>query len=65
VWTPLNPAERSTEEIEQFGSGVPYGRPAQPDEIAPAFVYLASGADSGYVTGETIALLGGKITAGS
>jgi NAD(P)-dependent dehydrogenase (short-subunit alcohol dehydrogenase family) len=65
VWTPLNPAERSTEEIEKFGSGVPYGRPAQPDEIAPAYVYLASGADSGYVTGETIALLGGKITAGS
>jgi NAD(P)-dependent dehydrogenase (short-subunit alcohol dehydrogenase family) len=65
VWTPLNPAERSTEEIEKFGSGVPYGRPAQPDEIAPAYVYLASGADSGYVTGETIALLGGKITSGS
>jgi NAD(P)-dependent dehydrogenase (short-subunit alcohol dehydrogenase family) len=59
VWTPLNPAERSDEEIEKFGSKVPYGRPAQPDEIAPAFVYFASAADSGYVTGETITLLGG------
>jgi NAD(P)-dependent dehydrogenase (short-subunit alcohol dehydrogenase family) len=59
VWTPLNPAERSDEEIEKFGAKVPYGRPAQPDEIAPAFVYFASAADSGYVTGETITLLGG------
>lgn len=65
VWTPLNPAERSDDEIKKFGAGVPFGRPAQPEEIAPAFVYLASRADSGYVTGETIALLGGKITAGS
>ncbi|NGX15027.1 SDR family oxidoreductase [Wenzhouxiangella sp. XN24] len=65
VWTPLNPAERSDEEIEEFGARVPFGRPAQPEEIAPAFVYLASRADSGYVTGETIALLGGEITAGS
>ena len=65
VWTPLNPAERTNEEIERFGGGVPYGRPAQPEEIAPAFVYFASTADSGYVTGETITLLGGAITAGS
>jgi NAD(P)-dependent dehydrogenase (short-subunit alcohol dehydrogenase family) len=65
VWTPLNPAERSDEEMKDFGSSVPYGRPAQPEEIAPAFVYFASSADSGYVTGETITLLGGKITAGS
>ena len=65
VWTPLNPAERSNEEMKRFGAGVPYGRPAQPEEIAPAFVYFASAADSGYVTGETITLLGGAITAGS
>jgi NAD(P)-dependent dehydrogenase (short-subunit alcohol dehydrogenase family) len=65
VWTPLNPAERSAEEIERFGGDVPYGRPAQPEEIAPAFVYFASRADSGYVTGETITLLGGDVTAGS
>jgi len=65
VWTPLNPAERSTEEIERFGGSVPYGRPAQPEEIAPAFVYFASTADSGYITGETITLLGGAVTAGS
>jgi len=65
VWTPLNPAERSAEETREFGAGVPLGRPAQPEEIAPAFVYFASSADSGYVTGETITLLGGGVTAGS
>ena len=65
VWTPLNPAERSDEETSEFGAGVPFGRPAQPEEIAPAFVYFASSADSGYVTGETITLLGGGVTAGS
>jgi len=65
VWTPLNPAERSEQETRQFGQGVPFGRPAQPEEIAPAYVYFASSADSGYVTGETITLLGGGVTAGS
>jgi len=65
VWTPLNPAERSEKETSEFGAGVPFGRPAQPEEIAPAFVYFASRADSGYVTGETITLLGGGVTAGS
>lgn len=65
VWTPLNPAERPQDETRKFGAGVPFGRPAQPEEIAPAFVYLASSADSGYVTGETITLLGGRVTAGS
>jgi NAD(P)-dependent dehydrogenase (short-subunit alcohol dehydrogenase family) len=65
VWTPLNPAERSEQETREFGAGVPFRRPAQPEEIAPAFVYFASSADSGYVTGETITLLGGGVTAGS
>jgi NAD(P)-dependent dehydrogenase (short-subunit alcohol dehydrogenase family) len=40
------------------------GRPGQPEEVAPTYVYLASGADSGYVTGEVITLLGGETTAG-
>ena len=64
VWTPLNPAERSAEEVQHFGESVAYGRPAQPEEIAPAYVYFASEADSSYVTGEVLTLLGGKVRAG-
>ena len=64
VWTPLNPAERSDEEIENFGGKTPYGRPAQPEEIAPLYVYFASDADSHYVTGEVTTLLGGGTRAG-
>ncbi|HYE77276.1 MAG TPA: SDR family oxidoreductase, partial [bacterium] len=62
VWTPLNPADkgRSPDEVEEFGKNTPYGRPAQPEEIAPTYVYLASDADSSYITGEVIALLGGE-----
>jgi NAD(P)-dependent dehydrogenase (short-subunit alcohol dehydrogenase family) len=64
VWTPLNPAERSAEETRQFGAGTPMGRPGQPEEIAPAYVFFASQADSGYITGEVLSLLGGATTAG-
>lgn len=64
VWTPLNPADRPAEEVAEFGAGVPYGRPAQPEEMAPAYVFLASNADSGYITGEVLALLGGVTKAG-
>ena len=64
VWTPLNPAERTPEEVAEFGAKTPYGRPAQPEEIAPAFVFFASEADSGYITGEVLTLLGGSTTAG-
>ena len=64
VWTPLNPAERSAEETKEFGGKVPYGRPAQPEEIAPSYVFLASAADSCYITGEVLTLLGGETTAG-
>lgn len=64
VWTPLNPAERSSEEIRDFGSSQPYGRPAQPEEVAPAYVFFASNADSGYITGEVLTLLGGETRAG-
>jgi len=42
VWTPLNPAERSEDETRKFGGSTPLGRPAQPEEIAPAYVYFAS-----------------------
>jgi len=64
VWTPLNPAERSDDDIEDFGEGTPMGRPAQPEEIAPAYVFFASGADSSYISGEVLPILGGGTIAG-
>jgi NAD(P)-dependent dehydrogenase (short-subunit alcohol dehydrogenase family) len=64
VWTPLNPAERRPSDVADFGAETPLGRPAQPEEIAPAYVYFASNADSSYVSGEVLTLLGGATTAG-
>lgn len=64
VWTPLNPAERSAEEIKNFGADTPLGRPAQPEEIAPAYVFLASNADSCYISGIVLPILGGDTVAG-
>jgi NAD(P)-dependent dehydrogenase (short-subunit alcohol dehydrogenase family) len=63
VWTPLNPADKKAEDVAQFGADTPMKRPAQPEEIAPAFVYFASEIDSSYVTGEVLTLLGGETTA--
>ncbi len=63
VWTPLNIADRTAEQVSHFGERTPYGRPAQPEEIAPAFVFFASNVDSSYVTGEVLTLLGGETTA--
>ncbi len=66
VWTPLNAADtgRTAKEVGEFGGKSPMGRPAQPEEIAPAYVFLASPADSSYITGEVINVLGGTTTAG-
>jgi NAD(P)-dependent dehydrogenase (short-subunit alcohol dehydrogenase family) len=66
VWTPLNPADAGTagEQIAQFGAKTPLGRPAQPEEIAPAYVFLASDADSSFITGEILAQMGGGTTPG-
>lgn len=61
VWTPLNPADQGTqpEKIAEFGKQTPLGRPAQPEEVAPAYVFLASDADSSYITGEILTVMGG------
>jgi NAD(P)-dependent dehydrogenase (short-subunit alcohol dehydrogenase family) len=64
VWTPLNPSDKPAEEVAQFGSHTPMKRPAQPEEVAPAYVFFASPSDSGYITGEVLTLLGGETTAG-
>lgn len=64
VWTPLNPSDRPADEVAEFGMSKPMGRPAQPEEVAPAYVFFASQADSSYITGEVLTLLGGETRAG-
>jgi NAD(P)-dependent dehydrogenase (short-subunit alcohol dehydrogenase family) len=63
VWTPLNPSDKPAEKVAEFGKAQPMERPAQPEEVAPAFVFFASNADSSYITGEVLTLLGGETTA--
>lgn len=63
VWTPLNPQAKPAAKIPKFGADQPMKRPAQPEEVAPAYVFFASGADSSYITGEVLTLLGGETTA--
>jgi NAD(P)-dependent dehydrogenase (short-subunit alcohol dehydrogenase family) len=59
VWTPLNPADRPAARVAKFGSQTPMRRPAQPEEIAPAFVFLAAPSCSSYITGEILPIIGG------
>ena len=59
VWTPLNPSDKEPEDVSKFGSQVPMKRPAQPEEIAPAYVFLASPQMSSYITGEILPIIGG------
>ncbi len=59
VWTPIIPASMPGDIVSQFGGTSPMGRPAQPAELAPAFVFLASG-ESSYVNGETLGVTGGQ-----
>jgi NAD(P)-dependent dehydrogenase (short-subunit alcohol dehydrogenase family) len=59
VWTPLIPATMSGDELESFGAQAPMGRAAQPAELAPFYVFLAS-AESGYMTSEVLGVTGGS-----
>lgn len=59
VWTPLNPADKPEKLVAMFGRQTPMKRPAQPEEIAPAFVFLAAPSCSSYITGEVLPIIGG------
>jgi NAD(P)-dependent dehydrogenase (short-subunit alcohol dehydrogenase family) len=61
IWTPLIPATMPEEKVDSFGSNTPIGRPGQPVELAPAYVFLAS-QESSYITGERIGVTGGMPT---
>ncbi|WP_409291785.1 SDR family oxidoreductase [Peribacillus sp. SCS-37] len=63
IWTPLIPSTFGEEEVEKFGQNSPMGRAGQPEELAPAYVYLASD-DSSYVSGQVIHVNGGTVVNG-
>jgi NAD(P)-dependent dehydrogenase (short-subunit alcohol dehydrogenase family) len=63
IWTPLIPASFDEEKVDSFGEDVPLGRPGQPEEIAPSYVFLASD-DASYITGQIIHPNGGEIING-
>ncbi|WP_078382414.1 SDR family oxidoreductase [Sutcliffiella halmapala] len=63
IWTPLIPASFPAENVEEFGTDTPMGRPGQPAELAPAYVYLASD-DSTYVSGQMLHVNGGTVVNG-
>lgn len=63
IWTPLIPATFKATKVKKFGSTTPLGRPGQPEEIAPSYVFLAS-SDSSYMTGQFLHPNGGEIING-
>lgn len=64
VWTPLIPATMDEEKVATFGSQAPFGRAAEPDEIAPSYLFFASGRMSSYYSGEVLAPIGGETLPG-
>jgi NAD(P)-dependent dehydrogenase (short-subunit alcohol dehydrogenase family) len=66
VWTPLNPSDAgmTPDKVAKFGTSNPMGRPAQPEELAPSYVFLASDADSSYITGIVLPVMGGETSGG-
>jgi NAD(P)-dependent dehydrogenase (short-subunit alcohol dehydrogenase family) len=58
VWTPLNPADQTPEKVAQFGKSTDFKRPAQPEELSPAYVFLASPACASYITGIVLPVTG-------
>jgi NAD(P)-dependent dehydrogenase (short-subunit alcohol dehydrogenase family) len=63
IWTPLQPVAKPRKKVAKHGADTPMRRPGQPEEVAPAYVFFASDADSSYITGEVLTLLGGETTA--
>lgn len=59
VWTPFNPSDRPAEDVAKFGQKSDMGRPAQPEEVSPAFVFLASPVTASYVNGVILPVMGG------
>lgn len=64
IWTVLQPVSKPPEKVAEHGGKTPLKRPGQPEEVAPAFVFFASEADSSYINGEILTLLGGEVRAG-
>jgi NAD(P)-dependent dehydrogenase (short-subunit alcohol dehydrogenase family) len=64
VWTPLNPADQDAEKVAKFGKSVAMKRPAQPEELAPSYVFLAAPSCASYITGEILPVLGGGESGG-
>jgi NAD(P)-dependent dehydrogenase (short-subunit alcohol dehydrogenase family) len=60
VWTPLNPADKEAKRVAKFGQQNPLGRPAQPEELSPAYVFLAAPSCSSYVNGAILPVMGGS-----
>jgi NAD(P)-dependent dehydrogenase (short-subunit alcohol dehydrogenase family) len=63
IWTPLIPSTFGEDKVKSFGTETPMGRPGQPEECAPAYLFLASG-DSSYMTGQILHVNGGEIING-
>ena len=59
VWTPLNPADKPADKVAEFGQDSDMGRPAQPEEISPAYVFLASPVTASYISGVVLPVMGG------